>query len=391
MKTGSLAHEILHSWWGNAVEIAYDQGNWAEGLTTYMADYALAEEAGADQARALRLAWLRDFNALPPERDQPLTAFVSRQHDAAQVVGYGKAAFVFHMLRQRAGEAGFAEALRRFYAEYRFRRAAWADLQRSFEATLGERLDGFFAQWLQRSGAPRLELRDAVVTAVTGGGGFTLAVTLGQDEPAYALTVPVEITTARGSELRKVELDGAAATAMLRTGDRPLTVAVDPGFDLFRRLAPGEAPPILRDVILRADTSVWVAADDADAHTVAEELAAALLDRHVTAGPPSQAAGGALLVIGLTPEVTARLAAEGLPPTPSALSGKGTARVWTARRKDDDGPLLVVEADDPTALAALARPLPHYRRDSFLVFDAGKAIERGVWPANGSALRRDLE
>ena len=36
----SLGHEILHSWFGNSVEVAIDQGNWCEGLTTFLADHA---------------------------------------------------------------------------------------------------------------------------------------------------------------------------------------------------------------------------------------------------------------------------------------------------------------------------------------------------------------
>ncbi len=33
----SYPHEILHNWWGNGVFTDYEKGNWAEGLTTYLA------------------------------------------------------------------------------------------------------------------------------------------------------------------------------------------------------------------------------------------------------------------------------------------------------------------------------------------------------------------
>ena len=99
MRGRSLAHEVLHNWWGNGVYIDYESGNWAEGLTTYMADYALAEERGPGEALDMRLGWLRDFAALPEDRDIAVTAFRSKRHDASQVVGYGKVAFIFHMLK----------------------------------------------------------------------------------------------------------------------------------------------------------------------------------------------------------------------------------------------------------------------------------------------------
>jgi len=124
MQGRSLAHEVLHNWWGNAVGVAYDQGNWAEGLTTYMADYALAEDRGAAAAREMRLRWLRDYAALPADRDMPVNRFVSKRHQAAQVIGYNKTAFVFHMLRQEIGGAAFDDGVRRFWQRHRFAVAA---------------------------------------------------------------------------------------------------------------------------------------------------------------------------------------------------------------------------------------------------------------------------
>ena len=47
--------------------------------------------------------------------------------------------------------------------------------------------------------------------------------------------------------------------------------------------------------------------------------------------------------------------------------------------------LLVVSARDTPSLQALQRPLPHYGRQSWLVFDGAKAIDRGVWPAETPA------
>jgi len=44
----SLGHEVLHSWFGNSVEVDAGQGNWCEGLTTYLADQAFAADKGTD-------------------------------------------------------------------------------------------------------------------------------------------------------------------------------------------------------------------------------------------------------------------------------------------------------------------------------------------------------
>lgn len=387
MQTASLAHEILHSWWGNAVGVDYEAGNWAEGLTTYMADYALTEAESPAKGRDMRLAWLRDFNALPAERDMPLRRFVVKGHDATQVVGYNKAAFIFHMLRRRVGDERFDAALRRFYASHRFGRAGWTDLQESFAPVLADEAGTFFIQWLTRAGAPRLQL--GPVRRTIADGRHEVVVTLRQDEPAYALHVPIAVETESGVERHEVALKASELTVTLPLGARPHAVAIDPDYDLFRRLAPGEAPPILRDITLNAATRTVIAASDDATRAAAQALMARLLD---AGGPPPGTASdeAPLLVIGLTANVAAKLAETSLPSTPAPLAGRGTARVWTAQRAGGL-PLLVIEADSPAALEALLRPLPHYRRDSYLVFDGGKAADRGVWPPGDGPLRHRFD
>lgn len=49
----SLGHEILHNWWRNGVYVDYTRGNWSEGLTTFMADYAYKEDESAAAASRL--------------------------------------------------------------------------------------------------------------------------------------------------------------------------------------------------------------------------------------------------------------------------------------------------------------------------------------------------
>ena len=48
--------------------------------------------------------------------------------------------------------------------------------------------------------------------------------------------------------------------------------------------------------------------------------------------------------------------------------------------------MAVVWARDAQALSALVRPLPHYGRRSYVVFDGAKAIESGAWPSRPQVL-----
>ena len=372
IRSTSLGHEVLHNWWGNGVYVDYASGNWAEGLTTFMADYAFKEREGEEAAREMRLAWLRDIAAVPPGRDEPLRAFRSRTHATSQITGYRKAAMLFFVLREALGAGAFERALRAFWREQRFRAAAWSDLQRAFESASGQDLARFFEQWLERRGAPSVRLADA--RAERAGDGWRVHVTLTQDSPPYALRVPVVIEVEGGKSEHVPDLDFSETEKnfLIDTNEKPIAIALDPQLRVLRRLAPGEAPPILRNAIVDPAPTLLVLSDSLE--TIGTELAGRLLDHH-----PAKVQKGErpTLVVGLHAEVDAWLAREGLP----ARRRKGTAQAWMA------GPVAVISAQDAAALGAAARPLPHYGAQSFVFFEGARAIERGVWPSRPQALR----
>jgi len=393
MRTRSLAHEVLHNWWGNGVRPDYENGNWSEGLTTYMADYRLAEAEGAAIARDMRFGWLRDFAALPAERDMPVTAFTVRDHSAAQVVGYGKVASIFHMLRMELGENDFDTAIKSIWREHAGSTADWDDFARVFSSATDRDLTTFFDHWTKRRGAPALALTK--VKSTPEGDAWRVEVTIIQSAPIYRLTVPLVIETKNGPNEVSVQLDGRGARAEFEVDAKPHAVAVDPDYHLFRRLAPGEAPPILRDVMLD-DSAVLVIAGNAPEVTGhAETLAARLLDL-ATSEPPiaasiAKAGDNPVVLIGLTDAVVELLANAGLSGLPETLEGRGSARAWAARRPNR-APILIVAADDTDALAAVLRPLPHYGGRSYVVFDGTDAIDKDLWPVTEEhRLRRRLD
>ena len=379
----SLAHEVLHSWWGVGVQPA-DDGNWAEGLTTFMADYTLRERGGADAARQDRLEWLREFAVLPAAEDRPLAAFRGREHTASQATGYHKAAFVFEMLRDEIGADAFTAGVRRFWTAHRFRAAGWADLEAAFSQVSGTSLGDFFAQWVGRAGAPALAVRDVHRD------GARVAFTLTQPDPAYALAVPVAIETPDATVMRTVHVHRSASEHAIEVTGPARALVVDPDLRVFRRLAPEEIPPIIRGVAFDPRATTIVAARDPAARAAAHAVAAALFERE----PSVREAATPLpdqptFVVGTTSEVAAVLAAAGLDPAPARLAGAGTARVW-AMHRPGGAPLVALAANDAAALAAVARPLRHYGRESFVVFDGSRAVDRGLWLPAGNALRVEI-
>ncbi len=386
MSGRSLAHEVLHNWWGNGVYVDYRHGNWSEGLTTYLADHALAEQQGPEVARQMRLAWLRDYAALPVAREQPLTAFTARFHDAQQVIGYGKSAFVFHMLRQWLGERDFREGLRQLWQSKRFQTAAWSDLQQAFETASGRDLQEFFEQWLQRPGAPRLR----ILAADPAPGGVRLV--LAQLKPAYALQVPVLLQTGNGELRLRQPLAELYSEATLSADSEVLSVRVDPDYDLFRRLSPGEVPAVLRDLTLRADARCVLALDGPEAGIRAQALADRLMDTPVSCEDigVTDADGRPLLLVASDTRLWEALRQLSLGAEPALPGTGGTARVWAGRTEAQQR-FVVISVADLEALDALLRPLPHYARQSYLRFSGTRVTERGVWPVNDQGLYRCVD
>ena len=382
----SLGHEVLHNWWGNGVYVDYAAGNWSEGLTTFMADYAIAEAKGT--ARAMRLRWLNDYAALPSASDEPLSAFTGPSHGAARVTGYAKAAMLFVMLRDDIGAETFDAGIRRFWQGYRFRRAAWFDLQRSFEHASGRDLGRFFGQWIEQTGAPALRLKS--VKATVASGGHRVSFTLIQDAPAYVLSVPVTIETEAGARHFRVPFDDRIERYALDVEARPLALEIDPDGRLFRRLGRGEVPAILRSVILAPKVVLSVAADDDDDEyrAAADALAAGLVEGEVEVVERFAAPlfNEPLILVGWGGRLGRLVASAGLLGTPVEFIDRGEARIWTGMGARGF-PALVIEAESAAVLGDLAARLPHYGAKSYLLFEDGEVTVSGTWEPAEKPLR----
>lgn len=369
----SLPHEIAHNWWGNGVHLAPDSGNWSEGLTTFVADYAQREAQGDDAARTLRLDWLRGLSALAPAAHDSLAEFGGRTHDASQAIGYHKAALVFVMLRDTLGAATFDRALRTFWSTHRHRRAGWNDLRLAFEQASGRDLRRFFAEWVDGRGLaePRLD-------AVTPGAD-SVALTLAQPAPPYLPALPLHLRAPDSGALR---IETLTVERPQQSFTLPLTgcaeLALDPDFRTARRLRRGEAPPILREATLDATLALTVL-DGGDARLGA--AADALVEDWLDAPPPRLAADvapgrSARMVIGRSADIDRWLARHGLPARPR----DGDVVAW-AVRSATGGTLALVAARDAEALASARRALPHYGQQGWVVIKDGRASARGQWPA----------
>ncbi|MFZ1538341.1 MAG: M1 family aminopeptidase [Chromatiaceae bacterium] len=399
----SYPHEILHNWWGNSVFIDYETGNWSEGLTAYLADHLFKEREG--QGAAYRRDSLQAYaDYVGAGEDFPLTAFQGRHGSASQAIGYGKSLMLFHMLRHDLGDAAFRAGLQAFYRENRFRTAGYDQLRIAFEQASGRDLKGFFAPWTQRVGAPDLALTE--VTLEPAASGFQLRGRLEQTQPEapFPLTVPLLVHLKDGSLIQqRIPLDGRATEFLIELPTPPLRLALDPDFDLFRRLAPGENPPSLSRLLGAArglivlptaetealatgylqlaeswtkDAPGWEVVKDDALDRLPEDRPIWLLgwrNRFMTALTAQP--------IGLDRE-SHRLELSG-----ESLAGDDLSLALV--REVAGRPLGLIATLNPAALTGLARKLPHYGKYGYLAFTGSEPINqlKGQWPAGESRLQ----
>ena len=285
---------------------------------------------------------------------------------------------MFLMLRDLLGNESFDRGLRLFWSQNKFRVASWSDLQSAFETESGKKLQTFFEQWLTYTGAPSVRITEAVRTYSES--GYHVTVTLEQEDSSYSLHVPIAVHTEGEVKIKTFNMDKESQTFSFESRTKPIKVTLDPDFRLFRRLTPNEAPPILRQIMVDHSTETILLSEMGDARDVSRELAGKLLRRTpkiVSLADTDKVTS--VLVIGLQDEVSKWLNLNKLPPRPFNMRRDGTAYAWTIRK--DGVTFVVVSAKDVPSLQSLVRPLPHYGRQSYIVFDGTKAIERGTWPA----------
>ena len=237
---GYLDHELLHNWYGNGIFVDPNDGNWCEGLASYMGNYyGFVLDDDPKGARTQRRNQSNFLSAIAPDKDKPLGTF-GLDEGAGRGIGYQKSASVFHMLERKIGREAMFAGLRRLTAERMGEFATWDHLKEAFEQETSIELDTFFAQWVRSGGAPLLELTDADYRP----GSDRVSVTISQGQTRFELDVPLRLHYGDRSEDVVVAVVESVDTVYVPCDSNGLTaIELDPDYHLFRRLKPEEIMP----------------------------------------------------------------------------------------------------------------------------------------------------
>ncbi len=403
----SYPHELLHNYWGNSVYVDSKTGNWCEGLTAYLADHLIAEQRGlADDYRRATLQKYTDY--VTPANDFPLNKFRSRFSGPSEAIGYGKTSFIWNMLREDVGDELFIRAFQKFYRENKYRSASFSDIRTSFESTTGKDLKPFFEQWVDRTGAPELELANVTVKNDSLGYHLTFSLKQIQKDDLFSLTVPVAISFAKKAEIKRVSFNQREQSYEFTFAENPVKVQVDPQFNLFRKLHFNEIPPSLTK-ILGAQEIVILLPSKAPAEKLefykdfatrwsgdATKKFSTVYDNTISELPADKN----IWILGteniFSSELNKSLQGYSSYVTNDSIRLGQTvfqktnhSFVITARHpKNPSAVIAFISSDSKEAIPGLARKVPHYGKYSYLVFEGAEPanIAKGEWSSVGSPL-----
>jgi aminopeptidase N len=365
-----LAHEILHQWFGNSVFTDFDQGNWNEGLTIYLADHFLGEQKEAGWQCRRRI--LSNFKSHVNARNEiPLRKFSEREDDVTRSVGYGKSAMVFHMLRRLVGEENFFTGIRDFVRQHSFRAASWNDIRKNFEKRTNQDLSWFFNQWLNGVGQPEIRVGNVKVEAT--GKHFRASVTLSQRGPLFKLRVPVIFYRAQVAQHFTVTLSKSKQTFPFLLDFWPEELVIDENFEVFRKLSPGEDPPTFKRLLAAGPKLIVRPPIPSD---IGEDVIKAFKHRGITlkiakAGAnEANAQNSATLLLGgdhpLIPGLLGNL----------EINRQGFSAVIRKSPHSPERLIAVFQANDREEVEAAVQQMFNHRFYSDYVFQGGKLVSR---------------
>ena len=399
----SLGHEVAHNWWGNSLYVNYDEGNWCEGLTVYMADYKYKEDASPEAAREYRMDVLSKYAAyVTEENDYPVSKFSERSNPADRAIGYNKVMMIFHMLKAMSEriEAGlFHKTLSSAYIENQWQVFGWSDWEKAFEKSTNRQLDWFFDQWVSKPGAPRIEITEGKTVSLSG--GFAVGsdvITHSVNKKPYRYNLPVVIETSTGITRENIEIKQAKQRLSFTGKGTLISITLDPDFEVFRHIYQGEMPLTIAEFFGDPDAMLITPASGANSE-IYQQVAEGLKKENQKVAKDNEVftseLSGSIWLFGSPEENEAWDKISTKADTDRLLNimaelivdqMKNEPLVTTviAKHPITEGKVLVYTiASESGNILAGTRMLPHYGKYSYLVFNEGKNVIKGKSEPDG--------
>ncbi|HTD22376.1 MAG TPA: M1 family aminopeptidase [Terriglobales bacterium] len=220
-----LANTIAHQWWGASVSPSSTEDGWLrDGAARYAeARYieSAAGEAGYEEAVKDMEVGALAYDNIPLASVGKLPPFSPE----AQSLSSDKGAMMFEMLRWVMGDEPFDNTMRQFAMQFAGKAANSNDFRQIAEQHFGDRLEWFFAEWLDSTGAPEFKNKYTVYRIPKG---FRVSGQISQDLDLFRMPVKLKIDTDGKPEDKRIEVVGTESPYTIETFGMPRKITIDP-------------------------------------------------------------------------------------------------------------------------------------------------------------------
>ncbi len=280
-----FAHEAGHSWWGNVVTTEGGGGDkWcSESLAQYGAYLAIEAVEGPNEAR--RFMHFSSPSYVPSQCGRGYFGLIRMGHDLplsesindhwSHQLADSKGHWVYHMLRHQIGDDLFFETLKSLFIDYQSKPVSMDLIRAYFVSRAPDNdLETFFAQWLDRTGAPIIQmdwrLFDELVQSPWNESEKVMSYFLKGDSQSggshnrlplkveiqlsqiqlgdvYQLPLELGVWTSQGDiEYHQVVLSQRSQHFEIEVSDYPIRIEIDPNAkQLIWRPAYGKMPEVI--------------------------------------------------------------------------------------------------------------------------------------------------
>ncbi len=222
-----IAHEFAHQWWGDVVTCKDWRNIWLnESFASYFdplyIEHAFGEDEFINTMYGSQQAGIRTDRMMGRK---PIVSVGSYQPNV-----YPRGASVLHMLRFVLGDDLFWRAIHHYITKNQFTSVETNDLKLAVEEATGQNLYWFFDQWVYKAGHPVFD-----VAYWYSDSSQSLLLTVKQTQSIDSLTgvfrtpVDVEITTAHGSFVHRINIAKEESTYTFLLTEKPKLVLFDKG------------------------------------------------------------------------------------------------------------------------------------------------------------------
>ncbi|HEY6349131.1 MAG TPA: M1 family aminopeptidase [Candidatus Angelobacter sp.] len=220
-----LADTIAHQWWGVAVSAASKDDSWlvdggARDSEMRYVQNSAGQQAFEESTKDMAVGALA-YDTVPLSSINKLDAFSSQ----FQALSMDKGGMIFHMLRWVIGDAAFDKTMKEFMDKFSVKSATVADLQTIAEKNYGDKLNAFFSQWVDGTGAPEFKLKYTVFRVKKG---FRIVGQISQDLDLFRMPLELKIDTDGQSEMKRIEVVGTQSSFSVETFGKPRRMTLDP-------------------------------------------------------------------------------------------------------------------------------------------------------------------